>query len=85
MKQNCGAIPLARGNGRTDRHPNEKRVAQEKYIKACKLAAEAHKCQLVPATELPYSVHLSLVSVEVIAAIGADDRYDADLAAAYIK
>lgn len=53
---------------------------QDKYIKACKFAAEAHNGQLVPGTDLPYLVHLSLVSMEVIAAIGTDDRYDADLA-----
>ena len=53
---------------------------QDKYIKACKFAAEAHNGQLVPGTDLPYLVHLSLVSMEVIAAIGKDDRYDADLA-----
>ena len=53
---------------------------QDKYIKACKFAAEAHNGQPVPGTDLPYLVHLSLVSMEVIAAIGIDDRYDADLA-----
>ena len=53
---------------------------QEKYIKASRFAAEAHNGQLVPGTDLPYLVHLSLVSMEIIAAIGADDRYDADLA-----
>jgi len=53
---------------------------QDKYIKACKFAAEAHNGQPVPGTDLPYLVHLGLVSMEVIAAIGIDDRYDADLA-----
>ncbi|MBK7932000.1 MAG: bifunctional (p)ppGpp synthetase/guanosine-3',5'-bis(diphosphate) 3'-pyrophosphohydrolase [Acidobacteria bacterium] len=53
---------------------------QEKYLNACKFAAEAHNGQLVPGTDLPYLVHLSLVSMEVIAAIGTDDRYEADLA-----
>ena len=53
---------------------------QDKYIKACKFAAEAHNGQSVPGTDLPYLVHLSLVSMEVIAAIGADNRYDAGLA-----
>ena len=53
---------------------------QDKYVKACKFAAQAHNGQLVPGTDLPYLVHLSLVSMEIIAAIGTDDRYDADLA-----
>lgn len=53
---------------------------QDNYIKASRFAAEAHNGQLVPGTDLPYLVHLSLVSMEIIAAIGADSRYDADLA-----
>lgn len=54
--------------------------SQDKYIKACNFAAKAHNGQLVPGTDLPYLVHLSLVSMEVIAALGADDKHDADLA-----
>ena len=54
---------------------------QDKYIKACRFAAQAHNNgQVVPGTELPYLLHLSLVSMEIIAAIGTDKRYDADLA-----
>jgi len=56
------------------------RWLQENYIKACTFAAKAHNGQSVPGTDLPYLVHLSLVSMEVIAAIGADEGYDSDLA-----
>ena len=54
--------------------------SQENYIKACLFAANAHQGQRVPGTELPYLVHLSMVSLEVLAALPADRALDANLA-----
>ena len=46
--------------------------SREKYWKALKFAAEAHKDQLMPETGLPYAVHVSLVAMEVIAALAEE-------------
>jgi len=54
--------------------------SQEKYIKAYRFAAEAHKGQLVPGTDLPYIMHLSLVSMEIMAALSVENDLDGDLA-----
>lgn len=53
---------------------------RELYIKACRFAAQAHQGQLVPGTELPYLLHLNLVSMEIIAALTAESDRDGDLA-----
>jgi (p)ppGpp synthase/HD superfamily hydrolase len=57
-----------------------KNWSQDSYIKACRFAAEAHQGQCVPGTELPYLVHLSMVSMEVVAAASGAECPDADLA-----
>ena len=44
---------------------------RELYIKACQFAAQAHLGQLIPGSNLPYLLHLNLVSMEIIAALGA--------------
>ncbi|MCU0491616.1 MAG: HD domain-containing protein [Chloroflexaceae bacterium] len=54
--------------------------SQETYLKASRFAAQAHRGQLVPGTELPYLLHLSMVSMEVIAALQGDARFDGELA-----
>lgn len=54
--------------------------SQEKYITALKYAAEAHHGQTVPGSELPYVVHVTMVAMEVIAALGHEDGLDGDLA-----
>ena len=46
--------------------------SREKYFKALNFAAEAHKDQLMPETDLPYAVHVSLVAMEVIAALAEE-------------
>jgi len=46
---------------------------QEDYINAYRFAAEAHNGQLVPGTGLPYVVHISLVSMEVIVCLGMEE------------
>jgi hypothetical protein len=43
--------------------------SQESYIKALKKAAHAHQGQKFPGTNIPYIMHLSFVSMEVIAAL----------------
>lgn len=46
--------------------------SREKYFKAYKFAAEAHKDQLMPGTELPYIVHVSLVAMEILATLAEE-------------
>jgi (p)ppGpp synthase/HD superfamily hydrolase len=54
--------------------------SQEYYIKAYKFAATAHHGQLVPGTDFPYLMHLSFVSMEVIAALNIERGRDGNLA-----
>ncbi|MEJ2750040.1 MAG: bifunctional (p)ppGpp synthetase/guanosine-3',5'-bis(diphosphate) 3'-pyrophosphohydrolase, partial [Anaerolineae bacterium] len=42
--------------------------SQETYAKTYRFAVEAHHGQLFPGTELPYIMHVSFVSMEVMAA-----------------
>jgi len=46
--------------------------SREKYFKALKFAAEAHKDQLMPGTELPYIVHVSLVAMEILSTLAEE-------------
>lgn len=52
----------------------------ERYIHAYRFAAEAHNGQKYSGTELPYIMHLSFVSMEVIAALAMPNEHDANLA-----
>jgi (p)ppGpp synthase/HD superfamily hydrolase len=54
--------------------------SQEIYIKAYKFAAHAHQGQLIPGTDLPYLMHLSLVSIEVLAALQGENECAANFA-----
>ena len=54
--------------------------SQDIYIEAYQFAAEAHLCQLVPGTKLPYLMHISLVSMEIMAALCVEEGMDGDLA-----
>jgi (p)ppGpp synthase/HD superfamily hydrolase len=54
--------------------------SQESYIKAYRFAAEKHKGQLVPGTEWSYLAHLSMVSMEIIAALNHETDMDGDMA-----
>lgn len=54
--------------------------SQEVYIKALLFAANAHNGQKVPGTELPYLTHLTMVSMEVTAAMAVEDGLDGNLA-----
>lgn len=53
---------------------------QDHYIKAYRFAALAHNGQTVPDTDIPYLMHLSLVSMEVIASFAAEPARDGALA-----
>jgi (p)ppGpp synthase/HD superfamily hydrolase len=54
--------------------------SQEKYIRSLRFAAEAHNGQLFPGTDLPYVIHVTMVAMEVIAALAHEDGLDGDLA-----
>ncbi|MBL7199243.1 MAG: bifunctional (p)ppGpp synthetase/guanosine-3',5'-bis(diphosphate) 3'-pyrophosphohydrolase [Anaerolineae bacterium] len=54
--------------------------SQDLYVKAYLFAARAHRGQTVPGTDLPYVTHVSLVSMEVLAALSAERGHDEDLA-----
>jgi len=54
--------------------------SQDSYIQAYRFAAEAHHGQLVPGTQIPYLMHISLVCMEVTAALCAEPAHDPTLA-----
>lgn len=54
--------------------------SQESYIKAYRFAAQAHQGQKFPGTNIPYIMHLSFVSMEVIAALSVETEHDGNLA-----
>ncbi|KAF3889354.1 MULTISPECIES: HD domain-containing protein [Nostocales] len=54
--------------------------SQESYIKAYKFAAQAHQGQEMPGSNIPYIMHLSFVSMEVIAALNVEKESNGDLA-----
>jgi (p)ppGpp synthase/HD superfamily hydrolase len=64
----------------TIKKPMIKSWSQDNYIKAYKFAALAHRGQTLPGTDLPYLVHLSFVSMEIIAALRISQGHDEDLA-----
>jgi guanosine-3',5'-bis(diphosphate) 3'-pyrophosphohydrolase len=53
---------------------------QEAYIKAFRFSAKAHSGQIVPGTGFPYLAHLSMVAMEVMAALAVERGLDGDLA-----
>ena len=54
--------------------------SQDSYTRAYRFAAKAHRGQTYPGTGLPYIMHISFVSIEVIAALHADPGRKGDLA-----
>ena len=54
--------------------------SQESYISAYRFAAEKHIGQKVPDTEWSYLAHISMVSMEVMAALNYENNVDGDLA-----
>jgi (p)ppGpp synthase/HD superfamily hydrolase len=59
-------------------------IDPERYVAALRFAAEQHKGQRVPDSDLPYIVHLTSVAAEVIAvldeSLGEAGQLDVDLA-----
>jgi len=53
---------------------------QDAYAKAYRFAADVHNGQLLPGTELPYLVHVTLVAMEIVAALQYENDHDAELA-----
>lgn len=53
---------------------------QEDYIHAYRFAAQAHKGQTYPGTDLPYLMHLSFVCMKVIAALHVEPQANETLA-----
>ena len=53
---------------------------QEAYLRAYHFAARAHGDQLYPGTQISYIMHLSFVSMEVLAALAVETHHDATLA-----
>ena len=54
--------------------------SQEEYIRATLFAAKAHRGQVYSGTGLPYLIHLSFVSMEIIAALAVEEVNHPDLA-----
>jgi len=54
--------------------------SQDEYIRTCRFAALAHQGQTVPGTKLPYILHPTLVSMEIIAALSVEKGHDENLA-----
>ena len=54
--------------------------SQEAYRQAYRFAAEAHQGQKFPGTDLPYLMHLSFVSMEIMAALNFEQGRDGNLA-----
>lgn len=54
--------------------------SQDTYITALRFAAQAHLGQQITGTELPYIVHISQVTMELIAALHAEPRHNDNLA-----
>ena len=50
------------------------------YIQAYRFAARAHVGQTMPGTDIPYLMHLSFVSMEIIAALRAEEGRDESVA-----
>jgi len=53
--------------------------SQEGYIKVYKFAAAAHHGQTITGTTLPYTMHLTFVCLELIAAFRAEPGHDEEM------
>ncbi len=54
--------------------------SQELYIKAYRFATQAHRGQIYPGTGLPYIMHLSFASMEILGVLNVEPGHDGDLA-----
>jgi len=50
--------------------------SQDEYLRALWFAADAHQGQLVPGTKHSYLMHVTLVAMEVVAALRAEPEHD---------
>lgn len=60
--------------------PNPLCWSQDAYTTAYRFAAEAHRGQTYPGTDLPYLMHLSFVTMEIVAALTVEPEHDGNLA-----
>jgi (p)ppGpp synthase/HD superfamily hydrolase len=56
------------------------RWSQDIFIRAFSFAARAHRDQKLPGTEYPYLYHISLVCMEIIAALHIEEERNGNLA-----
>lgn len=54
--------------------------SREKYVRAYRFAAEAHRGQTIAGSDRPYIVHPTLVSMEIISVLSIEPGWDGDLA-----
>lgn len=54
--------------------------SQDLFVKAYEFAEKAHRGQKISGTDFPYIMHVTLVSMEIIAALQVEKIGDADLA-----
>ena len=54
--------------------------SQDNYINAFRFAADKHQGQLFPGTDWSYTVHLSMVTMEIIAALSHESEMNGNLA-----
>jgi len=73
-----GVNPLANWSEEVDIMPST--WSRERYIRSLKFAAAAHNGQTVPGSDLPYVVHVTMVAMEVVAALTHEDNLNGDLA-----
>ena len=59
--------------------PKTPNFSQEKFLSAYRFSAEAHRGQKYPGTGLPYLMHITSVSMEVIALLEVEPFKDPDL------
>jgi (p)ppGpp synthase/HD superfamily hydrolase len=53
--------------------------SQDLYMRAFRFVSHAHNGQLFPGTDLPYIVHITLVAMEITAALGVESGLNGDL------
>ncbi len=54
--------------------------SQDKFQTTIVYAANAHQGQTMPGSDLPYLLHINLVTMEVLACLAVENQHDANLA-----
>lgn len=57
-----------------------KNWSQDVFLETFRFAAQAHVNQSVPGSDIPYLYHITLVAMEIIAALRYNDRVNGDFA-----